>query len=602
MKTPPAPVYKPPKPKPVKSFTDTSSSAAAKPKKLQPKKAPSSPSLTDTTSSNSHPLAPTQDKPGVDVTPTVHVPKVKAPDPTSQANMPVFNGELPQDINQWMTANNLDYQAPSQDQIAALVNQALQPYLDAYNQQSGVLDKQTQGQQSFDTGLGQQLGDWLAALGGGGGYNPTTAAYLGQNASRLAEYGGYQQKGDLYNSLVSDQLPGIRKDINDRFAPPTTDQRISEASGYQDYLKGWKADHAPPDPMAALQLASGHAALYQSFQTSGAPLPKEVADQLGLPEGTVLPPAPKASKPLAGAGAYDEKASYQAGHLVDRYGTALLDGNSNMIPYKTKPTAAKNTPGGGHMFQSGGTWWIINPKTGIPENTGLATPKKVGSKTSGNQLVVSNGKYVLVNKATGQHTDTGLAAPKKGGGGGATTPAAARSWVQGLKFQPTKNVSDTKDGHTESHPQAVGAPTYKMKYKMALARLKNVYGISDLDARKMLNGVYGRGQGGRAWLTNTEQGVLFAKFGAAGAQAYNSPPIPVRDKDGKPIKGKSTQVHGFLTEAQYAALKAHGLNPPVKKALLPYSMFHSITGGKNPREGSFNPQFVTVYRVVQEVG
>lgn len=112
---------------------------------------------------------------------------------------------------------------------------------------------------------------------------------------------------------------------------------------------------------------------------------------------------------------------------------------------------------------------------------------------------------------------------------------------------------------TYSHVAGVSTPTgHTMKFGAALRRLtaprsQGGYGLNNKTARQFLDGVYKRGEDGRAWLTNEEQSILRKSRGKYGYIGLSN-----RTK----VNLDPVSHNAFLSPIQYQILSEAGMLPP----------------------------------------
>jgi hypothetical protein len=152
---------------------------------------------------------------------------------------------------------------------------------------------------------------------------------------------------------------------------------------------------------------------------------------------------------------------------------------------------------------------------------------------SGN-VILRGGKPVLL---PGFQMGPGGTPVKLPGGTGANgvkplTTNEVRSFVNGLKL-----IRTSKDSTTG---QEQATAIFRMPYNQAYTELRQG-GVTDQTARKWLDTIYRKGEGGRGWLTNAQQGVL--------------------RKSSLPMAGMTTDGQGYLVQSQVRALTKAKMMP-----------------------------------------
>ena len=433
-----------------------------------------------------------------------------------KSSTPTTDSSSPMTFDQFLASMGLTTpEQPSQDEINAMITQALQPILDVYNTQLGQLNQQTQTEKSFDQTSAEQLGNFLSALGDPN-YTPTMAALLAQNAQRTSAYNAYQSQQDLWNSLIGgqggalSQIPDIRQQIESQYAGPSSSDLLSAFNAYNSYnndlfnqgLAGQK--EAFNENLATAKQKQAQAAIDATLAKLG------ISQQsLNLKaQGQV-----QASKQI------DAAASKVAGVLVNKAGKAILGANGKPIPVS----------GSG---RTGGTG-VVSPS--------LSAQVGVAVDGHGNPVFV-NGRTVPWTTSTSSKKGKTLSA------------ASVGTFLRSLKKTVSAGTTSrlNADGSRTSTPKT--KTVYRMTFPQALKYLRS-NGVSDKQARSYLDAIYARGQGGRAWLTNEEQAVLRA----------------VARKQAGPADAHLTRVfknpktgRAFLSQLQYQVLKANRMLPSGK--------------------------------------
>lgn len=164
----------------------------------------------------------------------------------------------------------------------------------------------------------------------------------------------------------------------------------------------------------------------------------------------------------------------------------------------------------------------------------------------GNAIPDANGNIQPLPGYKVGNNGTVVPPPKGGGKTGAKPPSATQT---AALIQKWHDGTPTKSQVEDANPDSNGNPVYHTKtvpgkgvpFQQALQRLITM-GYDNKTAREKLQGYYKRGDNGRGWLTNEEQGAL--------AKAKVTP------------RAYTNSGVGYLRPDQAAALKQVGLLPP----------------------------------------
>lgn len=200
----------------------------------------------------------------------------------------------------------------------------------------------------------------------------------------------------------------------------------------------------------------------------------------------------------------------------------------------------------------------VDPVTGAPTARTVAAASSAATKaaaasTKANTISVgvskaaragialnAQGQPVLVNGHTVKFTGTTTPGTPK-------VPTAEEvsklvdAWKNGTSHSETVTLPNP-DNNGNPVTRTVTKQTGQLQYRQAYQRLRAM-GVKDVKARQYLDSVYGRGEQGRAWLTNEEQKTLRSAGLNPGAAT---------------VKGHG----GILRKRQVDALRAAGDLPP----------------------------------------
>ena len=420
-----------------------------------------------------------------------------------KSSTPSTDSSQPMTFEQFLAPMGLTTpEQPSQDEINAMITQALQPILDVYNTQLGQLNQQTQTEKSFDQTSAEQLGNFLSALGDTN-YTPTMAALLAQNAQRTSAYNAYQSQQSLWNSLIGgqggalSQIPDIRQQIESQYAGPSSSDLLSAFSAFNNYN----------NQLASQALAQQKEGFSENLATTKAQQAQQAIDltlqKLGISKKQL---ALKAQNQQ-----FDQWAKTQ-GVYTSIASTTGID------PRTGKPTPA---------FQAKLAGMNANAAAKARSNAlqtaklRLAQRKQVWAEahpsSSRSKLPTANGISKMVDTWRNGTTKNVTTIPRN--------PDGSPKYVDAY-------------GNPKSVTQTV--VTGKLSYTQGYRRLRAM-GLSDAKARAYLNSAYPKGTQGRAFLTNAQQATLRASK------------LPVKVKTTKAANGRKTAL---LTHVQYLALKA----------------------------------------------